>query len=191
MFSSSYLIELRNQQLVKQNQALINSLIQKQLNQTSNHFKMIKPLQSSLIKQPINQQSFEILNRSNYRPYENVNSLIINNQLRVPKDTLINRSFNQLLNKSPRFVYLNQDDLLQLIQSYHLKKLNYLKKASLKKDLTKESVLIDEKVKLKKSKLKNNNDKKTSKKFNKNDLDKVKMKMKMIKKVSFFLHLYR
>lgn len=220
--------DLRNHQFFKQNQAMVNDLIQKQ-QMVSNNFQMVKPLKP-IFNQVDNQQSTS----SNLNSYANLNQLdknsadnilptayqsvskstdlpylmIGHNQVFRPgslnNNRIINRPFDSLAYQQNTLtkLILNQIELRRLInernqlnqdnelkkfaQDYQHKQLRNAKKLTTKKD---EFVLIDKNVKVKKKKIKDKKTKDKAKKSTKLDLDKVTIKMKMLKKVrEFFIY---
>lgn len=109
---SSSLTDLRNHQLFKRNQAMINDLIQKRINSSQlNCFQMVKPIdanvkQSSTGTQQIaNSKSFELLNQnklfdksSTFRRCSNVN--LIDNYNYVNSGLMTNSMNNMMINKT-------------------------------------------------------------------------------------------
>ena len=109
---SSSLTDLRNHQLFKRNQAMINDLIQKRINSSQlNCFQMVKPIDANVkqsttgttAQQIANSKSFELLNQnklfdksSTFRRSSNVN--LNDNYNYVNSGLMINSMDNTLIN---------------------------------------------------------------------------------------------
>ena len=255
MIHSPSLIDLRNPQLVsafRQNQLMVNNLLQKQLQSSRpNSFQMIKPLKvtNTPVERPVsnsvqplcdpnrsksatNLSNLNSLSRVNYPPVILSTVSIPNESSRTVQSLkAISSSLDrELLSRQMSFTkYLishqaelakllsgqtggpnrqdqprhRESELLNFIQTYHLKRLqNLKKKMEAKKDHPQKStssyLLVDKNVRLNKKpkkersmpKASRSKDKKSSKKLTEIDLDKVTIKIKKIKESKVVLLLF-